>query len=492
MKSTGFPCYVQVVYDLFNGIEPKLENYPDFAKRSHLGNDFRAWVAYAKMAKYIVQTCTPNLNAQKEYAKAAIEFINKPCNELFKKLDAVAQKLGIKNPYEQISNFEKAAAEFDIPNYHLLPEEYKTILRAEEYGRGKPGVMLEYCGKFGHKQVLSIDYRKIPANKDGRIDVVLVYSGHQQTGHKASELAYQYLKNNGKLPDYIFNIGFEDNQNMTDFSPEFTYRKRSEADTYANEEIALGLPEQWIRQLWLDPTDTDTWQNIKVVALLKKRFGLDKINLIIVGYPVYQLRTATEFAWGLEHAAEAPDCNIIIADIPPKTKGMATMEEASCKEFDEYRVLSYNQPLYQLGDLSLANCCAHIHLRTSGNDQCRYAIPDLVAYPDEFKPLAPMFMSYSYPNVISAIFGSEGEEKEKDENVAKVMKILRYLQLCKYDEGMSGAAMDVQEQWYVKQTIRKFQQQKLTGMAIIEETRYMDKKEAEECILAFQDLLAAE
>ena len=31
------------------------------------------------------------------------------------------------------------------------------------------------------------------------------------------------------------------------------------------------------------------------------------------------------------------------------------------------------------------------------------------------------------------------------------MKILRYLQLCEYDKGMSGEAMDRQEDWYVKQ-----------------------------------------
>lgn len=68
------------------------------------------------------------------------------------------------------------------------------------------------------------------------------------------------------------------------------------------------------------------------------------------------------------------------------------------------------------------------------------------------------------------------------------MKILRYLQLCKYDKGMSGEAMDRQEDWYVKQTVSKLQREGLTGKAIIDDTRYMDKQEAEEAILAYQDL----
>ena len=472
------PCYVQVVRDLVHGED--IHEYPEFAERGHTSVEELAWKLYAEMAVE-VNRLPGHPNHKKEYARLFIEFVKKPCPVTYKLLTEVAAKLGIEHPAKEMSEVMCNAAQFDIPNYNLTDEEYQTILEAEEYGRGKPGVLLDYCGKFGHKKVLSIDYRAVPANKDGRIDVVLVYSGHQQTGHKAAELMYNYLLNHSKFPDYVFNIGFEDNQNMTDFNPAFKYRKRSEADTYANEEIALGLPENYVRKLWLDPTDTDTWQNIKVVASLKRRFGIEKCNLIIVGYPVYQLRTATEFAWGLDHAEDSPDCNIIIADIPPKRRGMASMKEASGRDFDEYRVLSYDQPLYQLADLSLANCCAHIHLRTSGDDQIRYAIPGLGEYPDSFKKLAVMFMAYSYPNVTRELCGD-------DEEVAGAMKILRYLQLCKYDKGMSGEAMDRQEDWYVKQTVSKLQREGLTGKAIIDDTRYMDKQEAEEAILAYQDL----
>ena len=53
---------------------------------------------------------------------------------------------------------------------------------------------------------------------------------------------------------------------------------------------------------------------------------------------------------------------------------------------------------------------------------------------------------------------------------------------------MSGEAMDRQEDWYVKQTVSKLQREGLTGKAIIDDTRYMDKQEAEEAILAYQDL----
>lgn len=474
------PCYVQVVRDLVNGVDINKTEYPEFAERKHSPVEELAWKLYAEMAVEINKV-KGHPNHKKEYARLMIEFIKNPCPAKYKLLVDIAVKLDIEHPAQAMTETMYQAAQFTLPEYHLTNKEYDTILAAEEYGRGKPGVLLDYCGKFGHKKVLSIDYRTVPANKDGRIDVVLVYSGHQQTGHKAAELMYNYLLNHSKFPDYVFNIGFEDNQNMTDFNPAFKYRKRSEADTYANEEIALGLPENYVRKLWLDPTDTDTWQNIKVVASLKRRFGIEKCNLIIVGYPVYQLRTATEFAWGLDHAEDAPDCNIIIADIPPKRRGMASMKEASGRDFDEYRVLSYDQPLYQLADLSLANCCAHIHLRTSGDDQIRYAIPGLGEYPDSFKELAVMFMAYSYPNVTRELCGD-------DEEVAGAMKILRYLQLCEYDKGMSGEAMDRQEDWYIKQTVSKLQREGLTGKAIIDDTRYMDKQEAEEAILAYQDL----
>lgn len=507
MKNLKFPCYVQTVWDVVNGVE---NNYPEFTSvRKHSSMEKLSWNLYVHMAAEI-NKLQGHPNYKKEFARQMVKFIRQPNPASYGAFAAVAEKLNISNPVAMMTEYMYSACRHTIPNYRLTEEEYKTILQAEEYGRGKPGILMDYCGKFGHKEVLSVDYRNIPANKDGRIDVVLVYSGHQQTGHKAAELVYRYVKNNGKFPDHIFNIGFEDNQNMTDFGPQFKLRKRSEADTYANEEEALGLPESWVRQLWLDPNDTDTWQNIKVVASLKRRFGLDKINLIIIGYPVYQLRTATEFAWGLDHADDAPDCNIIIADIPTKPEGMATINEANLSDWSDYddygdplfnlkeeagtfipgydrvRVLSYDQPLYQLGDLSLANCCAHIHLRTSGDDQIRYAIPGLAPYPESFMALAPMFMSYSYPNVISALYGCEGEDKDKVEEMAGIMKILRYLQLCEYDEGMSGKAMDEQESWYVRSTAEWLERLGLTSVSLMEKTRKMSKEDALKALLAYQ------
>lgn len=88
-----------------------------------------------------------------------IEFVKKPCPVTYKLLTEVAAKLGIEHPAKEMSEVMCNAAQFDIPNYNLTDEEYQTILEAEEYGRGKPGVLLDYCGKFGHKKVLSIDYR---------------------------------------------------------------------------------------------------------------------------------------------------------------------------------------------------------------------------------------------------------------------------------------------------------------------------------------------
>lgn len=447
-KKVSLPCYVQVVYDLISGIHPRVENYPEFADRGHDSHEADAWIRYAKMATYLHRSINAHPNVVKEYAKCMANYVWMPNSKNYHKFEAIAHKAGIENPLRNISDIEVNAGMMKIPNYRLFESEVDTILAAEEYGRGPRGVILDYCdgSNFGNKQVISVDYRKIEANRGGRQDVILVYSGHQLTGHRATELIYRYLKNNGKLPEHIFNIGFEDNQNMTDFSPEYQYRKRSEADTYTNEEIALGLPEEYVRKLWLDPNDTDTWQNIKVVASLKERFGIEECNLIIIGYPVYQLRTATEFAWGLGHAENAPDCHITIADIEPQ-------------KYMEERILSYDQPLYQLGDLSLMNCCAHIHLR---HNDARYPLPNLAEYPESFKRLGAMFMAYSYPNVYSAMLGSEGKEKERDEEVASIMKILRYLILCEYDKGMSGKAMDEQEAEYIKKYAEMFEAEGLT------------------------------
>ena len=240
------PCYVQVVRDLVNGVDINKTEYPEFAERKHSPVEELAWKLYAEMAVEINKV-KGHPNHKKEYARLMIEFIKNPCPAKYKLLVDIAVKLDIEHPAQAMTETMYQAAQFTLPEYHLTNKEYDTILAAEEYGRGKPGVLLDYCGKFGHKKVLSIDYRAVPANKDGRIDVVLVYSGHQQTGHKAAELMYNYLLNHSKFPDYVFNIGFEDNQNMTDFNPAFKYRKRSEADTYANEEIALGLPENYVR-----------------------------------------------------------------------------------------------------------------------------------------------------------------------------------------------------------------------------------------------------
>lgn len=163
------PCYVQVVRDLVHGED--IHEYPEFAERGHTSVEELAWKLYAEMAVE-VNRLPGHPNHKKEYARLFIEFVKKPCPVTYKLLTEVAAKLGIEHPAKEMSEVMCNAAQFDIPNYNLTDEEYQTILEAEEYGRGKPGVLLDYCGKFGHKKVLSIDYRAVPANKDGRIDVV--------------------------------------------------------------------------------------------------------------------------------------------------------------------------------------------------------------------------------------------------------------------------------------------------------------------------------
>lgn len=466
-------CYVQVVYDLVNGKEPHWEMYPEFAERGHSEKAFNDYVKYVRMALYIVRNMPGNPNTQKEYAQRMLEYVTCPNGINYQKFHAAAEKFGIKNPAAGLSDIEVNAVQAPVPRYRLTEDEINVILTAEEFGSGPLGKVLEYEDRGRKKSVLSVDYRLIKANVGGRPDIFLVYSGHQQTGFKAAEMIYNYIDHNGKLPEGVFHTGLEDNQNLTEFNEKFKFRRYSEADTYASEEEAMGIPKSVTRKMWIRPTDTDTFQNIDVTASIKRRFGIKECNLIIIGYPVYQLRTATEFAWGLSHNPEAPDCYITIADIPTKQYIEAEGSEGT---YDDYRVLSYDQPEWQLADLSLANCCAHV-FRGIGTE--RFALPMLKEYPEMFQRLAVMFLGYSYPNVVAELCG-------ENEDVARVMKIIRHLMLCRYDKGMSGAAMDKQEQWYAEKTAEKLESQGLTSRELMEQTRNMSEPEFLRTVLNFQ------
>lgn len=463
-------CYEKIVADLVKNPNAELfyEEYPEFLQRGHTITEADTWLKYANMANYLMN-CSGNINAKKAFARALVAYFANSNEETEKALQKAAEQielpLDLQNLPVELSDIEGRS----IINYHLLPEEIKIILEAEKLGRGQQGEILAYEDQYGKKAVNSVDYRKIISNVGGRKDIIIIFSGHQQTGTKAAEAIYRYVMINGKLPDGIIFLGLEDNQNLTEFNDKFVIRQKSEYQMYYNELKALGIPKAILDKLLMVPTDTDTMQNIGLLINTLNKYGLDNVNLYFVSYPVYQLRVATEFAFGLTQREDAPDCHLFIADIAPKKFvnfeqafqacmcGDISQEEFNNIDFDDIRILSYDRPDMQLFDLSLANCVAHLY-REHG--KTRYAIPGLDNYPEEFKALAPLGLGYSYPNVVNELCGT-------DEKVAGILKIMRTLMLDEHDCGLSGAEQDIQQQWYIAQMGKKLLNQGLTTKNIL-------------------------
>ena len=140
MKDLKRPCYVQVVSDLLNGIK---KSYPEFAARKHPAEDEMIWKYYAQMAINI-NRLQGHPNVKKEYARQMIEFIRHPGAQTYQPLLNLGAKLGVEHPALQITQYMAEAARHKIPNYLLTEKEEDVILAAEEYGRGKPGLLLEY------------------------------------------------------------------------------------------------------------------------------------------------------------------------------------------------------------------------------------------------------------------------------------------------------------------------------------------------------------
>lgn len=473
-------CYEQIIADLVKNPTNEIfyEDYPEFEQRGHTAAEVQTWLDYANMALYLMH-CPGSINQKKAFARALVTYHHEKTETAANALQAAAVPLELElKPDDlpwQLKNIKNKA----IINYHLSADETAAILQAERLGRGRQGEILSYEDKYGKKSVISTDCRKIVSNLGGRKDIFVVFSGHQQTGPKAAEAIYRYIAINGKLPDGVIFLGLEDNQNLTEFNDAFVIRQKSEYQMYYNELKALGFPWEWLDQLAMIPTDTDTFQNIGLLVNTLKKYGLDNLNLYFISYPAYQLRVATEFAFGLTAREDAPDCRIFIADIAPKRFadneqafqalmcGAISMEEYNRLDYDDFRVLSYDKPQMQLLDLSLANCVAHLY-REHG--KTRYAIPGLVKYPDCFKALAPLGLGYSYPNVVNELCGT-------DEKIAGILKIMRTLMLDAHDTGLSGISQDAQQQWYVAQTGRKLVAQKLTTPNILKDGYTMTVKE---------------
>lgn len=431
-----------------------MDDFVGFSRRGQNVLDFESWVKTAKWVLDVLKEQEGTLNQKKEY-----------CRSNFKSLlTKVVPK---------------------VPQYSLFDEEVRTILKAEKLGKGKTGEILRYQDCFGEKNVVSYPHRHIPYQEGGRKDILLVFSGYHGTGTYAAEAFYEYVKSHKSLPYGIMLLGLEDNQNLTEFNNSFSLRKSSEYRMYMRQLIALGLPKGLLKKLLMTPNDTSTFQNIALIADTMRKYHLSDVNLICITYPLYQLRVASEVSFGLSKLDNIGNAWVRIADLPIKgLSGVARAVDVYEKVGMEVplhalfntRIFSYDKPEMQLADLTMANSIAHL-FRQHGVE--RFAIEGFDKYPERFKGLAPLFLGYSYPNVVKELCGT-------DELVSSVLKIIRTLMLDNYDKGASGKAQDTQMLDNTLLTASRLVSAGLTSFELMIRGRLMSEEQFLEKVLAFQ------
>lgn len=205
-------------------------------------------------------------------------------------------------------------------------------------------------------------------------------------------------------------MGLHDNQGNTNFADNnLKFNVKSEVEMYIRFFKALGVPKKFIKECVVTPKDISTADNIEMLAEMRNRFFAKEkdVNLVMFGYPAYQKRIASEFAYGfqkLEEAGKVAGTNFFIPDTP-------------VSQNEKERYLSYDDLNGIAQDIIIGNCMAHPYRVNAGG---RFD-SKLGKYPDKYKPLLPLSLVYSYPNVANELAGT-------DVKVASVMKILRAMQ----------------------------------------------------------------
>jgi hypothetical protein len=288
-------------------------------------------------------------------------------------------------------------------SFALTDEEKQTVLQAEDMGRIKRGETVRYDGY--DREIKGVDYLNLPPSADA----LVVFSGHPGAG-KAAVLAWynDYIKT-GKPKKLVF-LGLHDNQGNTDFSQSgLKFNVRSEVEMYVRFFKACGVPKQCIKECLVTPNDVSTADNINLLAEIRNRF-FDRrkdANFVMFAYPAYQKRIASEFAFGFQKLADekkVAGTNFMMPDVP-----------VAKRESDRY--LSYDNLDGIAQDIIIGNCLAHPYRVSAGG---RFD-SKLGRYPEKFKPLLPVSMVYSYPNVAEELAGT-------DPKIGAVMKILRAMQ----------------------------------------------------------------
>lgn len=291
----------------------------------------------------------------------------------------------------------------DIVTFKLSKEEKKTVLEAEDLGRIKNGDVIKYDGY--EREIKGVDYLDIPKEADAFV----IFSGHPGSGAAAVEAWYNDFKKNGKPKKLVF-LGLHDNQGNTNFSDKkLEFNVKSEVEMYVRFFKACGVHKKFVKECLVTPKDISTADNIEMLAEIRNKF-FDKdrdVNFVMFGYPAYQKRIASEFAFGFQHLEDegkVAGTNFYIPDVP-----------VALKEKDRY--LSYDDLNGIAQDIIIGNCVAHPYRVSAGG---RFD-SKLGEYPEKFKPLLALSMVYSYPNVANELAGT-------DTHTASIMKILRAMQ----------------------------------------------------------------
>lgn len=360
--------YEQIVEDYLNG---KIKPYDDYCQlwedRGYSKADFLSYIKDIEYAARLLDK--PDFN------------IIKACNEA----------------KEYVKDRK------DIVTFALTDKEKKIVLEAEDMGRIKNGDVVAYDGY--DRVVKGFDYMNVPSE----VDAFVIFSGHPGSGAAAVKSWYNDYIKTGKPKKLVF-LGLHDNQGNTNFSASnLKFNVKSEVEMYVRFFKACGVPKKFVKECLVTPKDISTADNIELLAEIRNRFFANKkdVNFAMFGYPAYQKRIASEFAYGfqkLEDVKQVSGTNFYIPDVP-------------VSQNEKERYLSYDNLEGIAQDIIIGNCVAHpFRVNAGGRFDSK-----LGKYPQKFKPLMSISLVYSYPNVANELAGT-------DTKTASVMKILRAMQ----------------------------------------------------------------
>ena len=295
----------------------------------------------------------------------------------------------------------------DVLRFALTESEKKIVLSAERKGMFKDGEVVEYEGY--KRKIGAHDYLNLPENTDAFV----IFSGHPGAAEPAIEAWFTDYKRTGTAKKLVF-LGLYDNQGNTDFSKEgLKFNVGSEVEMYVRYCREVGISEEIIKECLVTPSDTSTEENTSLLAEIRnKYFAADKeVNFVMFGYPAYQKRIASEFAFQFQKMTDE-------GKVAPTNFIMPVVKQ---EKNEKYRYLSYDNLDGIAQDIIIGNCLAHPYRVVAGG---RFD-SKLGVYPKKYKKLLPLSLVYSYPNVAKELAGTP-------ENVGTMMKLLRAIQHSAY------------------------------------------------------------